>query len=297
MQVFRRESTQTHEIEDGNLRPGFLGEVSLGERFVIETENGNDVNGPVRVRDVSPGEDVAIHIESIDIVDPVIAPNGGPIVGLPGFELEQREGYLYFPKHFRVKPRPALGNVAVLPEVTDELLAWAKQRGFEFTNWRRYMNDPRGRHCHQDCADLGPGAAIHMKCQVEGVGVCLGDFHARMGQGETAFNGISSAANVELRVERSEGWLVDWPLIETRTELMVCVSGAPYRDTVIEAFRSCRLVVAEKAGCSVEEANALVASAMDLRNGAIYGLEGYPGSKPGKLVSVTAVIPKDVFTA
>ena len=97
MQVFRRESTQTHEIEDGNLRPDFLGEVSLGERFVVETENGNDVNGPIRVKDVGPGENVAIYIESIDIIDPVIAANGGPIVGLPGFELEQRDGYLYLP--------------------------------------------------------------------------------------------------------------------------------------------------------------------------------------------------------
>ena len=116
-----------------------------------------------------------------------------------------------------------------------------------------------------------------------------------MGQGETSFNGISSAANVQVRVERSKEWLVDWPLIETQTELMVCVSGSLYRDVVIEAFRACRLVVADRAGSSIEEANALVASAMDVRNGAIYGLEGYPGSKPGKLVSVTAVIPKDVF--
>ena len=295
MKTFKRAYIQTHETNEGDLQPAFLGTVKLGESFIVETENSNDVNGPIFIEGVKANENVAIHIEAIEIVEPVIAPNGGPIVGLPGFELKYRDGFLYFPNHFRVKPRPTLGNVAVLPKLTDELFKWAKERGFEFTNWRRYMNDPRGKHCHQDCANLGPNTIMHITSQIEGVGVCLGDFHVYMGQGETAFNGISSSANVQIRVEKSHGWMIDWPMIETGKELMICVSGAPYRDVVIEAFDACRKFVAHKANCSLEEANALVASVMDIRNGAIYGLEGYPGSKPGKSISLTAVIPKDVF--
>lgn len=295
MKTFERKLIQEHETQKGDLEPSFLGSVRIGESFIIETENSNDVNGPIFVEDIKAKDDIAIHIESIEIVEPVMAANGGPIVGLPGFELEYRDGWLYFPDHFRVKPRPALGNVAILPELSDELFGWAKQRGFEFANWRRYMNDPRGKHCHQDCADLGPETIIHMKSQVDGAGVCMGDFHVYMGQGETGFNGISSAANIQVRVELSQQWLIDWPLIETGKEVMICVSGSPYRDVVIEAFDACRKVVAHQANCSIEEANALVASVMDVRNGAIYGLDGYPGSKPGKSISLTAVIPKNVF--
>ena len=116
---------------------------------------------------------------------------------------------------------------------------------------------------------------------------------------EMAFNGVSSAANIRAKVERSQGWLVDWPLIETSDEIMVCVTGSKYVDIVVEAFRASREMVAARAGCSEEEANPLVASAMNLRNCAIYGLgDGYlPGTEgqPSRDLSVLAVIAKDVF--
>ena len=90
------------------------------------------------------------------------------------------------------------------------------------------MNDPRMKHCHQDCPSLGPGSKIHLRSQVNGAGVCMADFHAYMGEGETACNGVSCAAAVTALVERSEGWLVDWPLVETDEEVMVCVCNDKY---------------------------------------------------------------------
>ena len=121
------------------------------------------------------------------------------------------------------------------------------------------VNDPRGKHCHQDCPFWGPGTAIHMKAQVDGAGVCMADFHVYMSEGEMSFNGVSAAANIRAHVERSEGWFIDWPLIETEDEIMVFSSGEDYVQVVRQAFRACRQVVAHKAGCSIEEANNLVA--------------------------------------
>ena len=301
MKVFPRQSIDEHGVDLENALPEFLGRVGLGEGFAIETQNSNAVNGPVEIEGVRAGDDIAIRIEEIRIVPPIIAANGGPIDGLPGFELELRDGWLHFPAHFRVRPRPTIGNVAVLPDerTIRQIMAWGEKLGYRPTSWRQWVNDPRMKHCHQDCPFLGPGATIHMKAQVDGAGLCMADFHVFMGEGEMAFNGISSAAGIRARVERSSGWLVDWPLVETAAEIMVCVTGDQYVPVVREAFRACRELVAARAGCTVQEANALVAFTMDLRNSAIYGLgDGYlPGTEgqPSKDLSVVGVIRKEVF--
>ena len=301
MRRFDRSLIETHFAEKGQLHPDFIGSVELGESFVIETENTNDANGPVAVEGVLAGDDIAVEIEDIQIVGPVIAPNGGPLDGFAGIELDHRDAYLYFPQHFRIRPRPTLGNVAVLPgpEERARLQVWAASVGYTQTLWRQLVNDSRGKHCHQDCPFLGPGTRIHLKAQVDGAGVCMADFHAYMGEGEMAFNGVRSAADVTTRVTRSSGWPVDWPLIETADEIMVVRTGADYVQVVREAFRGCRDLVREKTGCSVEQANSLVASVMDLRNCAIYGLgNGYfedRPDEPSRDLSVMGVLPKDVF--
>jgi hypothetical protein len=141
----------------------------------------------------------------------------------------------------------------------------------------------RGKHRHQDCPWLGAGAVLHVRAQVDGTGLCVADVHAYQGQGELAFDGVGAAAAVRLRIERSTGWLVDWPLVETADEVMVCASGARYVEVVRQAYWALREVVAARAGCTVAEANSIVAAAADRRNTAVYGLgDGYVSGTVGQ---------------
>ncbi|MEW6750037.1 MAG: hypothetical protein AB1505_03560 [Candidatus Latescibacterota bacterium] len=302
MKRFDRALIRSHCAEDGQLAPSFIGSVALGESFILETEDSNDANGPLAVEGVRAGEAIAVEIEGIEIVGPVMAPNGGPLDGLEGFELELRDEYLHFPEGFRIRPRPTLGNVAVLPspDERERIIAWARGIGYTPTRWRQLVNDPRGRHCHQDCPFLGPGSRIHLRAQVDGAGLCMADFHAYMGEGETAFNGVSAAAGVTARVTRCTDWLVDWPLVETADEIMVVRTGSDYVQVVREAFRGCRELVQARTGCSLQLANALVASVMDLRNCAIYGLgHGYfedRPDEPSRDLSVVGALPKCVLS-
>jgi acetamidase/formamidase len=175
--------------------------------------------------------------------------------------------------------------------------------------WRSVLNDPRGKHCHQDCQYLAAGAIIHLKAQVEGAGVCAADVHGYISQGEVGFAGIEVAAKVQLRVERSEGWFVDWPLIETEDEIMVFCSNMnltgethhqEYVDLVREAYWAMRKVVAARIGGTIADANAIVATAIDIRNCALYGLanliqkEGKTDGQDGD-VAVIGVLHKHVF--
>ncbi len=308
MRVFARDSIHKHCT--GQEWPEFLGEVRLGESFVIETERFNLANGPIAVAGIRAGDDIAVHIERIEMHPPFEAPNGGPFVAGMGDPrpIELRDGYFVFPEHFRLKARPSVGNIATLPEPTDSVLDLIRHDPLG-RGWRRKVNDPRGKHCHQDCQFLGPGSTIHLKAQVDRAGLCAADVHGYIGQGEVAFAGIEINARVQLRVERSEGWLVDWPLIETDDEIMVFCSDTNllegtdeqgYVDVVREAYRAVREVVAARVGGTIEQVNSIVASALDIRNCAVYGLGSYiqtdeEAVQPDKDIAIVACLPKDVF--
>ena len=277
----------------------------------METERFNLANGPIAVEGIQAGDAAAIHIERIDILPPYFAPNGGPFfegMGNPIPLTLDEAGYFNYPNHFRLKAIPSVGNIAVLPQPTESILALA-QRDHIQRGWRRVVNDPRGKHCHQDCSAMTANSIIHLKAQVDSVGLCAADVHAYIGQGEVAFAGIEVNARIQIRVERSEDWIVDWPLVETEKELMLFCSDTnlldgiedqSYVDVVREAYRAMREVIAAKAGSSIEEVNSIVATALDIRNCAVYGLGNYIQKedktiKNDRDIAITACLPKDIF--
>jgi acetamidase/formamidase len=290
--------------------------VQLGERFAIETES-DDPNGPIAIDAVKAGDAIAVHIERIDMEGPFIAPNGGPFVEGMGdpVPLELRDGWFQWPSGYRLRARPSVGNVAVLPAQTEVVLEAIREYNYDGRTWpnrkgwRRVVREPRGKHCHQDCYALTEGAILHLRSQVDGAGLCMDDVHGYISQGELAFAAIEVRAKVELRVERSTGWLVDWPLIETEEEIMVFSSYTgtyvnlpqlKFTDVVREAYRALREVVAAKTGRPIDDVNSLCATAADIRNCALYGLgEGYipaDAQRPPYDIAVVACLPKSAFS-
>ena len=316
MQIFARNLIEEHC--PGVRWPKPLGNVKLGEHFIVETERFNRVNGPISVEGIKAGEAIAVHIESIEILPPFESPNGGPFFEGMGdlVSLKYENGKFLYPNGIALEAKPSIGNVAVLPTPTDDVLTLSERdigppknrhRGW---GWRGLVNDSRGKHCHQDCQYLTAGSTIHIKAQVDNAGLCLADVHGYIGQGEMAFAGIEVAARIQVRVERSEGWYVDWPLIETEDEIMVFSSDTDihdrdtsreYVDVVRQAYKEMRKVVAEKIGGTVSDANPIVASALDIRNCALYGLgnfiqkDGKKGDQPDRDIAVIGVLPKSIF--
>jgi hypothetical protein len=115
MQVFTRDRIETHCA--GVEWPDFLGSVEPGERFVVETERSNRVNGPIAVEGIRAGDNISVHIESIEILPPFESPNGGPFfegMGDP-VPLEYRDGLFRYPDGTLLPARPSVGNVACCP--------------------------------------------------------------------------------------------------------------------------------------------------------------------------------------
>ena len=314
MQAFKRKLTETHCV--GAEWPEFCGTVEPGESFVIETVECAP-NGPVKVNGIHKGETICISIEDIQIQPPFYAPQSGPFFLGCGerISLEYEDGWFRWPNHFQLKANPSVGNIAVLPEPDEEILELCRfqilgPRPFDRNErgWRRVVRDTRGKHCHPDCAALTRGAKIFFKANVDGVGVCADDIHGYIGQGELGFGAIEVNGSVQLKVERSDRWAVDWPVIETKDEFMVFVSytatyvrrpALRYVDLVKEAYREIRRVVAARLDIPVEEANTIVATACDIVNCALYGLgENYIPQDRGRLpydMAIVAALPKSIF--
>jgi acetamidase/formamidase len=147
-----------------------------------------------------------------------------------------------------------------------------------------------------------------MRAQVDGLGLCVDDVHGYIGQGELGFGAIEVNAIVELAVERSDRWAVDWPVVETADAFMVCVSYTStyvrrpvrrYVDLVKEAYVELRRLVAARLQVPVEEANAIVATACDIQNCALYGLgENYIPQDRGRQpydLAIAASLPSSIF--
>jgi acetamidase/formamidase len=315
MQVFKRELTETHCI--GAEWPEFCGVVEPGESFVIETVESIP-NGPVEVNGIRKGDTVCISIERIQIEPPFYAPQSGPFILGCGerIPLEYEDGWFKWPDHFKLEANPSVGNIAVLPDPSDEEIVELSRfqvfgpRPFDRNErgWRRVVRETRGKHCHQDCFALNEGSSIFFKVSVDGVGVCADDVHGYIGQGELGFGAIEVNGSVQLRVEKSNRWFVDWPVIETQDALMVFVSytstyarrpALKYVDLVKLAYQEMRRVVAVKLNIPVEDANTIVATACDIKNCAIYGLgENYIPQDRERLpydIAIVASLPKSIL--
>jgi hypothetical protein len=77
--------------------------------------------------------------------------------------LEFKEGYFLFPRDLRLKAKPSIGNIAVLPQPTNHILELIRKDPLQ-RGWRRIVNDPRAKHCHQDCQFLTTGHKDSYEC-------------------------------------------------------------------------------------------------------------------------------------
>jgi acetamidase/formamidase len=149
-----------------------------------------------------------------------------------------------------------------------------------------------------------------MRANVVGADVCVDDVHGYIGQGELGFGAIEVNGSVDLTVERSDRWAVDWPVIETADSFMVCVSytstyvrrrARRYVDLVKEAYIEMRRLVAARLQIPVEEANTIVATACDIPNCALYGLgENYVPQDRGRQpydIAIAASLPSGIFAS
>lgn len=244
-------------------------EVDLGETFVVETINFRtpiirtpaDANpsfyrereetGPIFVKEIQPGEALAIQILDIR---PVGHASGGWWVkdGDNSF-LEINEDQVVFPGGLRAPLAMMVGDIYVTPK-------------------NPQTPNPCDNGGNMDFKDIAAGNTLCLKAELSGALLVLGDAHAAQGDGEILGLAAECAAEVTLRISRDETFLSQRPLIAKSGSFVAIACRRDYAEARDLAVRDATRVLARLAGCTEEEAHLYVTTIGDLRNGAVWAM-------------------------
>jgi acetamidase/formamidase len=119
-----------------------------------------------------------------------------------------------------------------------------------------------------DIPDLGPGATLYIRANVDGGHVYIGDGHYAQGDGEIAGTAIEGAFNTTLSINRlapEDGF--DWPRLETESHIGVIGCARPVEDAVRIAASGLVRWVARRTKLDLMDAHQLVSQCCALRVG------------------------------
>jgi len=265
-----------------------VAQVAVGETFVVETSNfrtpvistPEDANpsvfrereetGPIYVDGVEAGDVLAISIQRIE---PVGHASGGwwddPQVN--SF-LRIAGGRVHFPGGLRAPLQMMIGDIYVTP--IDKVA------------------NPWDNGGNMDFKDVEAGAILHLRAELPGGLVVLGDVHAAQGDGEILGLGAECAADVTLSISKDERRLSHRPLIEKARSFVAIASRPDYAEARDLAVKDASGVLAKLAGCTEKEAYLYVTTVGDLRNGGVWQMgKGGPSGNESVTLTVGVEVP------
>jgi amidase len=234
----------------------------------------NPLTGPIAIEGVRAGDILAVHLVSLEPARDwgvaTISPNFGLLSGTraaPNLQPEQDErvwiwrfdaerGSLSTTASNRatltVPFRPFHGTVGVAPAHGEVRLGV----------------NPGDFGGNLDIPDLGPGATLYLRANVEGGHLYIGDGHYAQGDGEIAGTAIEGAFDTTLVVDRLPADdRFDWPRLETDGHIGVVGVARPVDDAIRVAATGLVRWTAELTGLDTMDAHQLVSQACTLRIG------------------------------
>ena len=253
---------------------GRLTSVDGKPREVAPYPRVNPLTGPMHVEGVSAGDIVAIRLLSLEPARDwgvaTISPNFGLLSGTrssPNLQAPQDEHVWIWRladdrqmlttqtakgRTLRVPYRPFHGTVGVAPAHGEVRLAVA----------------PGDFGGNLDIPDLGPGATLYLRANVDGGHVYIGDGHYAQGDGEVAGTAIEGAFNTTLVCESVEmDDAFDWPRFEDDNHIGVIGCARPLDDACRIAVEGLVRWVAHRTGLLLHDAHQLVTQCCRLRIG------------------------------
>ncbi|MEJ3750605.1 acetamidase/formamidase family protein [Actinomycetes bacterium KLBMP 9797] len=228
----------------------------------------NPVTGPFFIEDAEPGDTLAVHFVSIEPARTTGVSSTFPHFGAltstshtatlqPA--LEERV-WLYdidpaartvtyrarnADYHVDLPLVPMLGTVGVAPA------------GFEV----RSTIVPNAHGGNLDTPHLRAGRTLYLGVNAPGAMLCLGDGHARQGDGEVSGVAVEVAMNTTIAVEVIKGVATPWPRIESDTAIMSVGCARPLEDAFRISQHDLVTWTAELIGLDLLDAYQLVAQA------------------------------------
>ncbi|MBB4935024.1 amidase [Lipingzhangella halophila] len=221
----------------------------------IDMARFNRASGPVSVTGTRPGEWARIVIERIEVASPgVMALTPG--LGVLGDMVERPSTRLLEVSGGRAWLTPDVG-ICLHPMVGILGVATAHET---------VPGSTPGEHGgNLDTRVLTAGTALAVRVNQPGLGVCVGDLHAAMGDGELGGTGVEIAGEVRLRVERLNEHTGRWPLVLGADGVQVLASRTTLDAAVRDAFREAVTLMARWHNLEWPDAYRLTSVVSDLR--------------------------------
>jgi acetamidase/formamidase len=242
-----------------------------GQRDRSAEPRSNPLCGPIAVDGATPGDTLAVHVDSIEPLDgraSTYVPSWwwylGPLASRRAMDTfvdveppsEARElpivdGTVDVDGH-AVSYEPMLGTVGTAPDRTP------------------VPNGPAGSHGgNMDLPIVAPGSTLYLPVNVTDALVYVGDAHAAQGDAEVTGVAAEMPARTTLQVDVLNGHGLAWPRVETATDLYAVAAKTAF-STFEDAIRLAFVLLVQwlvERGLDRYEALRLAAVAGELRVG------------------------------
>lgn len=229
----------------------------------IVTEDGptlprmysNPVTGPLYVDGAEVGDVLRVEIQKLEVADTGIVrttPGSGPFddvvtCKLPRiFKIENNQ--IVFDEKLRVDLDIMIGVIATAP--ADGASIDTKTPGLHGGN--------------MDCRRITQGTVVYLPVNTPGALLCIGDLHARMGDGEVASCGMECRGAAQVRVQVLKNTTLPTPALVNDTHFMTIQSAPTLDDASVMASRAMRDFLVEKCGLDAIAACMLLSLVGDL---------------------------------
>lgn len=213
-----------------------------GARLTKLLRGGNPASGCIWVDDAEPGMMLSVHIASMELDSLGFTRFRGQNGAMPawfdssGVGAHRRivrieSGIIHWDEKRSLPARPMIGFVGVAPEFERIANVWGGMWGGNF-----------------DVQEITTGATVHLRVNVPGALLHVGDMHAIQGDGEICgAGGIEASGVVRLRVELNPApKSLKWPRIENATHIGVAAMARPCEDAFRHALEDLILWMEEE---------------------------------------------------
>ena len=192
----------------------------------------NPITGPIYVEGAKPGD--SLKVEIIDVKLPNVGWTSAratfgelagwlPLPQPPTKFSRINDGRITFAlndgRMIEIPAEPFIGTIGVSP-------------AFEAIS-----TTTPGRHGgNMDVSDVCVGNTLYLPVATDGALLGLGDVHAVQGDGEICGTAVEIPARVKLKVGLEKNKELDWPRIESKSEIMTVCSSKPLEDATRLAF-------------------------------------------------------------
>lgn len=259
--TLRVQPGEEFEVETQLNRGPWLDDHPDGSRLRHLLRGGNPSSGCIWVEGAEPGHVLKVHIGAIDL-DPIgftrfIGQTGAMPAwfGSSGVGAHHRivridNGRIRWDERRELPARPMIGFVGVAPAFEKIANVWGGTWGGNF-----------------DVQEITTGATVHLRVNVPGALLHVGDMHALQGDGEICgAGGIEASGRVRIRCELAPApAALKWPRIENASHIGTAAMARPCEDAFRHALEALILWLEEEYGFSRGDAYLYLGQVLEAR--------------------------------